>query len=167
MVTPDLLALLEGAELPPAPPALDEGDEALVAILHDGNRVAVLLVAHDHAHDEPTEADRFPLSQYIEVYERQEGEWVEVAGAPGSSWPAPYGRRPTSTNPELTGFVAIQLLPEGGERWLRSGIAPSNATAVEVHAWVESHASEVDPATGAFLIVIAGAEEPRLTAVES
>src|SRR5947209_6633046 len=107
--------------LPRVPgPVLPAFNEVPVAVWRRGILGAVLFIYFDP--DDLAE----PYSQDIEVL--QQGDcrsWVTLSRG-GSDWPVPFGHRPSTDVPLLTGFSM-----GSDEGWIASGIAPHGLARVQ------------------------------------
>jgi hypothetical protein len=139
--------------LPEAPsPPLEPDIDVPVAAWIAGDNGAVLIVAFDSVH--VSDEGDSPYSQYIDFLVRTPDGWTSTGGLPGSDWPVPYGERLDDTEPRWTGFAAGQTLVDGSVLWLKSGIAPTCATAVVATGDGHGQVCNVEPVSGAFLVQV-------------
>ena len=121
-----------------------------VALWREGNFAAVLSIGLDRVHAD--EDGDYPFSQYIDVLVSTGTGWSSTGGAPGSSWPVPYGSRLAGDVPRFTGFAAGYERATEGTLWLLSGTAPIGSSAVRVAFPDGTQVVEAEPVSGAFLV---------------
>lgn len=138
--------------VPAAPPPSEIGDDGVpVALWHDGDVAAVLVISRDEHADKECSG----WGQDIEMYSRRDGNW-ELDSSAGSCWPVAYSDRHEGIVPKRTG-IASGCPGAGAIRWLVPCIAPEGVSEVRVHAGGRPQLLTVEPTSGAFLVE---ADEP-------
>jgi hypothetical protein len=147
----EVAAMLKSAHVDPPHALVEDEDEAPVFVWRRDPFAAVMRITYF------AEDDEDPYWVDVDVYELVDGAWGYV-GSGGSDWPMRYGERPPGQQPSLTGFAMAINSDADGHEYLWTGIAPVSVPRVRVLTDGFESMVEVEPISGAFLVV--GPMEP-------